>query len=232
LHVHSVDLTGLETLLLSDTSKITELDIHRFYWRNRPPSGFPRVLRALARRPTLIKLGLRRYPLCLDNARLLRMALCDILSLQSLDLTDSTLGSADNTSIEVLDMSYNELGGMDSAEILRDVLRTNKTITALGLSGNRYGETTGAVVYIADGLGSNSTLLKINLSDWHLRDGGVSIMAQSLDSRNMTLQKHSPIIPLHQRALACFSKRWNRAVGKQRVAKPHTPLSILLRYWR
>jgi hypothetical protein len=134
-----------ETVVLSGTSKITELDIHRFYWRNRPPSGFPRVLRALARRPTLIKLGLRRYPLCLDNARLLRMALCDIPSLQSLDLTDSTLGSAElaelapalyhNRSIEVLDISRNELDGIDSAEILRDILRSNRTITKLDSSG-------------------------------------------------------------------------------------------------
>jgi hypothetical protein len=30
LHGHVVDLTGLETVLLSDNSKITELDIHWF----------------------------------------------------------------------------------------------------------------------------------------------------------------------------------------------------------
>jgi hypothetical protein len=37
-------------------------------------------------------------------------------------------------------------------------------MTALDLSENGFGKTTGAVECIADGLGSNSTLLKIDLS--------------------------------------------------------------------
>jgi hypothetical protein len=53
---------------------------------------------------------------------------------------------------------------MDSAEIFRDILRRNKTMTVLDLSWNQFGDTTGAVERIADGLGSNSTLLKIDLT--------------------------------------------------------------------
>jgi hypothetical protein len=62
-------------------------------------------------------------------------------------------------------------------------------MTTLDLSTNRFGETTGAVECIADGLGSNSTLLKIDLSLCALGDGGVSTLAQIFGSRNTTLQK-------------------------------------------
>jgi hypothetical protein len=193
-----MDLTGLETLWPSENSKITELDINGFCG-GVPIMGLKRVLQALAHRPALTKLGLRCCPLGPDNARLLCLALCNTPILQSLDLADSAMGSAElaelapalyrNTSIKVLDMSDNRLDGMESATLLRDILRRNKTITTFDLSCNEFGETTGAVERIADGLGSNSTLLKIDLSGCDLRDGGVSILAQTLGSRNTTLQK-------------------------------------------
>jgi Ran GTPase-activating protein (RanGAP) involved in mRNA processing and transport len=143
-----VDLPGLETLLLSGTSKITELEIYRFSG-GLPILGLTNVLRALARRPTLTKLGLRGFRLGRDKARLLQMALCNIPSLQSLILTNFTLGSAGlaelapalyhNTSIKVLDISENYLSNMESAVIFRDILRRNKTMTALHLSWNSLG---------------------------------------------------------------------------------------------
>jgi Ran GTPase-activating protein (RanGAP) involved in mRNA processing and transport len=199
LRGHGVDATGLETLLLSDTTKITELEIHGSY-EALPIVGFPRILRALGRRPTLTEVGLRRCPLGCD-ARLLRLALSNIPSLHSLVLTDGTLRSTDlaelapalydNTSIKVLDMSKNDLFDTESASILRDILRRNKTMTSIDLSMNRFGQTNGAVECIADGLGSNSTLLKINLSSCSLRHGGVFTLGQSLRSHNTTLQKLS-----------------------------------------
>jgi Ran GTPase-activating protein (RanGAP) involved in mRNA processing and transport len=95
-----------------------------------------------------------------------------------------------NTSIKVLDISSaNNLIDMESAESLRDIIRSNKTITTLDLSENRFGFTTGAVECIAEGLGDNSTLLKIDLSRCALRDGDISTLARSLGSRNTTLQK-------------------------------------------
>jgi Ran GTPase-activating protein (RanGAP) involved in mRNA processing and transport len=193
------DVAGLETLLLSKTSKITELDIDRLYSAGLPITGSTPILQALTRRPTLTKLGLRRCPLGRDAARLLCMALRNMPSLQSLILLDNGLGSAGlaelapalyhNTSIKVLDLSWNRLQAMEAAEILRDILRSNKTMTALHLSGNQFGETTGAVECIVDGLGSNSTLLKIDLSSCALGESGVSTLAQTLGSRNTTLQK-------------------------------------------
>jgi hypothetical protein len=78
---------------------------------------------------------------------------------------------------------------MESAVIFRDILRSNKTMTALDLSRNKFGRTTGAGECIADGLGSNSTLLKIDLSTCALKNEDASFLAQSHGSRNTTLQK-------------------------------------------
>jgi Ran GTPase-activating protein (RanGAP) involved in mRNA processing and transport len=194
-----VDLTGLETVLLSETSKITELDINSFNGGLIPMMGLSRVLRALARRRTLTKLGLHFCPLGCDEARLLQTVLCNTPSLQSLALTLSALGSAElaelapalyhNTSIKVLDLSGNNFNDMESARLLRDIIRCNKTITALDLSENPFGRVLGAVECIADGLGSNSTVLKIDLLSCHLSDDDVSTLAQKLVSQNTTLEK-------------------------------------------
>ncbi len=102
--------------MLSGNSKITELDIHRSY-EGLPIIGLTSVLQALARRPTLTKLALRQVRLGRDEARLLRVAFCNIPSLQSLVLAHGTLGSAElaelapalyhNTSTKVLQMSKN-----------------------------------------------------------------------------------------------------------------------------
>jgi Ran GTPase-activating protein (RanGAP) involved in mRNA processing and transport len=64
-------------------------------------------------------------------------------------------------------------------------------MTTLDLSGREFGQYTGTIERITDGLGSNSTLLKIDLSSCTFGDGGVSTLAQTLSSRNMTLQKLS-----------------------------------------
>jgi hypothetical protein len=88
----AMDLTELETVLLSDNSQITELDMHSL---GHPPiMGLTRVMRALARYPPLTKLGIRDVRLDRDELRLLQMAWCNIPSLQSLDLANSKLGSA------------------------------------------------------------------------------------------------------------------------------------------
>jgi hypothetical protein len=82
------------------------------------------------------------------------------------------------------------LNDIESVRLLRDIIRCNKTMTTLDLSWNAlFGYATGAAECFRDGLGSNSTLLKINLSSCTLRDDHVSIIAQNLGSRNTTLQK-------------------------------------------
>jgi Ran GTPase-activating protein (RanGAP) involved in mRNA processing and transport len=156
-------------------------------------------LQALARRPTLTKLGLDGFRLSPNELRDLGIALCNIPSLQSLKLASIGLESTGlaelapalyhNTSIKVLDMSDNNLDSMEAAGILQDIVCHNKSITTIDLSGNTFGYTTGAVDCIAEGLGDNSTLLNIDLSSCYLRDGGVSTLAHTLGSRSTTLQK-------------------------------------------
>jgi hypothetical protein len=93
-----------------------------------------------------------------------------------------------NTSIKEVDMSENGLGSIKSARLLRDIMWSNKVITALNLSENYFGRMTGGFECIADGLVSNSTLLKIDLSICALQDRGIFILVQTLGSRNTTLQ--------------------------------------------
>jgi Ran GTPase-activating protein (RanGAP) involved in mRNA processing and transport len=186
--------------LFSDFSQITKLEIRKSDGGLRM-MGLTHVLQALARRPTLTKLGLDGFRLNPNEVTDLGIALCGIPSLQSLELASIGLGSTElaevapalyhNTSIKVLDMSDNNLNSMEAAEILRDIIRSNKTITTLDLSENTFGRTTGAVDCIVVGLGSNSTLLKIDLSHCDLRSALVSTLARKLGSRNTTLQKLS-----------------------------------------
>jgi hypothetical protein len=195
------DLTGLETLLQSDNSKITELEIHRYHNEDLPIMGLMHVLQALGRYPALTKLGLRYCALGRDEARLLGMVLSNTPSIQSLDLAFNYLGGAGladlapalihNTSIKVLDLSGNSLWDMESAELLRGILHSNKTLATLGLSWNWFGEAIGVVECIVEGLGSNSTLMTIDLARCALGDDGVSILAQTLGSQNTTLQNFS-----------------------------------------
>jgi Ran GTPase-activating protein (RanGAP) involved in mRNA processing and transport len=179
-----VNLNGLETELLSDTSQITELEIHH------NQRDLTRVLQALGHYPTLTKLRLQGFPLGHDEERQLGMILCNMPSLQTLALTEIAMGSAGlaelapalyrNTSIQVLDISRNGLNDMESAELLRDIIHSNKTVTTLDFSRNQFGRTTGAVECIAEGLGSNSTLMEINFTYCALEDGGVSTLARNL----------------------------------------------------
>jgi hypothetical protein len=94
-----------------------------------------------------------------------------------------------NTSITVLDISGNDFDDMECAGLLRDIIRRNKTITTLDLSWNEFRRIVDAVECIADGLGSNLTLLKIDLSHFRLRDDDNPTLAQRLLSQNTTLKK-------------------------------------------
>jgi hypothetical protein len=239
LRGHEMDLDGLGSVLLSDTSKITELDIHKLHG-GIPVMGLTHVLQALARRPVLTKLRLHGFPLGHDEARQLGMVLRNTPSLHTLVLTHGALGSAGlaelapafnhNTSIKVLDISWNNLVDMESAGLLRCILRSNKTMTTLDFSVNTFGETTRAAECIAEGLGSNSTLLNIDLSNCGLGDGGVSTLARIIGSRNTTLQKltlgGNSITAIG--VLACFSKRWNRIATASR-SSPSRATTLITR---
>jgi hypothetical protein len=100
--------------------------------------GLTRVLRPLARRPTLTKLDLHCVTLGRKEARLLGTVLCNTPSLHTLVFIRSMLENGGlleelapalyhNTSIKEVDMSDNNLNYiMESARLLRDILRSNK----------------------------------------------------------------------------------------------------------
>ena len=195
--------------------------------------GLTHVLEALGRHPhpTLTKLTLCRVRIGRYVARQLRTVLRNTPSLQSLVLSHNTLGSVElaelapalyrNTSIKVLHLSGNDLNDKESARLLRDILRSNQTITTLDLSCNRFGKTTGAVECIADGLGSNSTLLKIDLSSCYLKYlkyDGVSTLAQTLGSRNKTLQK---LILGSNSITSIGDRRWRASRNDGTEQPPH-----------
>jgi hypothetical protein len=116
------NLTGLETVLLSDNSKITELEIEIGMTYGDPPMmGLTHAFQALGHhlQHTLTKLLLRRVRLGRDEARLLLKVLYSTPSLQTLVLIGSTLGNAElaelaralyrDTPIKLLNISYNWL---------------------------------------------------------------------------------------------------------------------------
>jgi Ran GTPase-activating protein (RanGAP) involved in mRNA processing and transport len=190
------ELTGLDTLF--NHSKITELLISG---NGRTPIGLSAVLHELGQKTTLTRLSVTNCSLSRSHMGQLATLLRHNQSLESLVLQSGFLRTADlaeiapslcqHMSIKLLDVSRNHLDDMESALLLEDIMYQNKTITKLDVSGNGFGRISGAVICIADGIGSNTALLEINLSSCALDDGQVSILARNLGSRNRTLRKLS-----------------------------------------
>ena len=131
-------------MLLRENSKITDVEVNiNTIYGGKPMIGLTHVLEAFGRHPhpTLTKLTLCRVCIGRYVARQLRTVLRNTPSLQSLVLSHNTLGSVElaelapalyrNTSIKVLNLSGNDLNDKESARLLRDILRSNQTITTL-----------------------------------------------------------------------------------------------------
>jgi hypothetical protein len=159
------EVTGIEKLLINDKSKITEIIIS-FQGVNylepavRMPSNTGTLL-SLARYTKLTKLDIRDCELSHDCIRQLCNVLRSNRHLQSLGLSRTHLLNTcltelapalyHNISIKELDLSRNDLESMKSATLIRSILRRNKGITKIDLTGNEFGGTPGAVQCIADG---------------------------------------------------------------------------------
>jgi Ran GTPase-activating protein (RanGAP) involved in mRNA processing and transport len=196
------EVTGIENLLISDKSKITQVIISFQGANNLEPAvrltSNTGTLLALARYTKLTRLNISDCELNCDCMR----QLCNVLRsnphLQSLGLSRTHLLNTclvelapalyHNVSIKELDLSRNDFESKASATLIRNILRRNKGITKLDLTGNEFGGTPGAVQCIADGLASNATLIEIVLADTRLDDDGLSIMAERLWPQNRTLR--------------------------------------------
>jgi hypothetical protein len=187
-------LFGLEVLLRSQDSKIKELVLERM---NTNTVGLHPVIRELGRNTTVTKLAIIESALSRENVQQLKSMLRQNTALESLDLTSSTLRSAGlaeialvlyrNTSIKTLDLTENGLDDIESANVLRELIRRNKTISSLCVARNAFGRNAAAVRSIAEGVRSNRTLQQLDLRCCRLGDRGVSVVANALAIRNASL---------------------------------------------
>jgi Ran GTPase-activating protein (RanGAP) involved in mRNA processing and transport len=195
------DLSGLDFLLESKKSNMTELFLDGSKNSVIPSGGLETVLRNLKRKNTLTKLEMRRFPLSLDQVRHLETMLRNHKDLQTLVLKRNSMGSIhlaeiasslkQHMCIETLDLSGNQFDDMDSAVILRNIIHVNKSIAKLDLSDNSFGSRPEAVRCIAMGLKISARLLEINLAGCQLGDRGISVLAETLFSRDGILQRLS-----------------------------------------
>jgi Ran GTPase-activating protein (RanGAP) involved in mRNA processing and transport len=185
-------LSGLEVLLRSQDSKVKELVIERM---NTSTIDLHPVIRELGRNTTVTNLAIRISVLSRENVQQLKSMLRQNTALESLDLASNALGSANlaeiapvlyrNTSIKSLDLTGNGLDDIESSNVLRELIRRNKTITSLCIARNGFGRNAAAVRSIADGMRSNTTVQQLDLQNCKLGDQGVSVLANAI--RNASL---------------------------------------------
>jgi Ran GTPase-activating protein (RanGAP) involved in mRNA processing and transport len=152
------------------------------------------IARKLRLGTTVTTLIIRGSVLSPENVQQLHAVLRQNKVLEYLDLTSSGLGSAGlaeiapvlyhNTSIRVLDLTGNGLDDIESANVLRELIRRNKTITSLFVAHNAFGRNAFAVRRFLEGVRSNTTLQKFDLRYCGLDDQGISVLANALAVRN------------------------------------------------
>jgi Ran GTPase-activating protein (RanGAP) involved in mRNA processing and transport len=205
-------LSGLEVLLRGQDLKVKELILEQVDTRT---VGLHRFLRELERNTTVTNLAIRKSGLSREDVQQLTAVLRQNRALQSLDLTSSALGSAGlaeiapalyhNTSIKTLDLSNNGLNDVESANVLRELLRRNKSITSLCLCRITFGLNAAAARSIFEGVRSNTALQQLDLRGCGLGDQGISILANALTLRNAGLLElhinHNQITSVGVRAL-------------------------------
>jgi Ran GTPase-activating protein (RanGAP) involved in mRNA processing and transport len=205
-------LSGLEVLLRGQDLKVKELILEQVDTRT---VGLHRFLRELERNTTVTNLAIRKSGLSREDVQQLTAVLRQNRALQSLDLTSSALGSAGlaeiapalyhNTSIKTLDLSNNGLNDVESANVLRELLRRNESITSLCLCRITFGLNAAAARSIFEGVRSNTALQQLDLRGCGLGDQGISILANALTLRNASLLElhinHNQITSVGVRAL-------------------------------
>jgi Ran GTPase-activating protein (RanGAP) involved in mRNA processing and transport len=187
-------LSGLEDLLRSQDSKVKELVLQKVDTRT---VGLRPVMQELGRNTTLTTLAIRDSGLNHESVQQLQAVLRQNTTLQHLILRGNNLKSAGlaeiapalyrNTSIKSLDLSRNGIDDIECANVLRELIRRNKTITSLSIAENPFGRNSTATRIILEGLRSNTTLQQLDLGSCRLDDQGVSILANALAIRNASI---------------------------------------------
>jgi len=95
-----------------------------------------------------------------------------------------------NTTITSLSLQQNDLNDK-ALQYLSEGLKENKAITSLNLDRNNltnYGEDLSGIIKLADSLKQNKTLLKLSLSDCHIKAEGAGYISEALKTnKSLTL---------------------------------------------
>jgi hypothetical protein len=155
------------------------------------------IARTLGLSTTVTSLVIRYRVLSRENVQQLKAVLRQNTVLESLVLESIRLESAGlaeiipvlycNTSIKALDLTNNGLHNIESANVLRELIRRNKTIVRLRIAYNAFGRNVAAVRSIAEGVRSNTTLQQLDLRTCELDDQGISVLANALAIRNASI---------------------------------------------
>jgi Ran GTPase-activating protein (RanGAP) involved in mRNA processing and transport len=189
-------LSGLEDLLYSQDSKVKEVVLEQV---DTPTGtvGFDPVMQELGRNTTVINLAIRDSVLTSEDIQQLKAVLHQNTTIQHLILRGNHLrntglseiasGLYRNTSIKSLDLSYNGLDDVESANVLRELIRRNKTITSLCIADNAFGRSDAAARSIVEGVSSNTVLQQLDLGRCGLVDQDISVLANALGTRNASI---------------------------------------------
>jgi hypothetical protein len=144
-------LSGLEVLLPINDSKAKELVLDQVDART---VGLHSVMMELGHNTALTNLAICNSVLSHENVQQLEAVLRQN-TLQHLMLECTRLG---NTAL-----AENDLDDVESANILRETIRRNKTIISLCLSDNAFGRNAAATRTIVEGVRSNTVLHQLDL---------------------------------------------------------------------
>jgi Ran GTPase-activating protein (RanGAP) involved in mRNA processing and transport len=181
------NLFGLEVLLRSQDSKVHELVLDRVGTRT---VGLQMVMQELGRNTKLTNLSICASVLSRENIQQLKSMLRRNTALTSLVLASNFMGSAGVAEIASAlyrDLARNGLHDIGSANVLRELMRRNKTITRLCIHCNYFGSNIPAVRIIAEGVRSNTTLEDLQLQCCGLDDQGILVLANGLGLRDSGL---------------------------------------------
>jgi hypothetical protein len=166
-------------------------------------------MQELGHHTIVINLAIRDCMLSQEKGQQVKSMLRQSTTLQYLDLYLSALGSAGlaeiapalyrNMLIKTLDLSSNGLDDIESANLLRELLLRNRTITSIRLDENTFGRNAAATRSISECVRSNSALKQLRLRGCVLDDRDISLLANALLIRNasivelkLSLTKKSP----------------------------------------
>jgi hypothetical protein len=89
--------------------------------------------------------------------------------------------------LQTLDFSSNSLGDVESADLLRELIRRTKTIASLCIAYNASGSNANAARSILEGVRSNTAIHHLDLRRCGLGDQAISIVANTLAIWNVTM---------------------------------------------